>query len=89
VKRYPQRLEDLLQDQRFLNAQRYLRRVYRDPMTGTTEWGLVQAPEGGIAGVYSLSEARSISMLGPRPVAAITRNATYRDWRFVYEPPAR
>ncbi|MDH4095775.1 MAG: type II secretion system protein [Betaproteobacteria bacterium] len=89
VKRYPQRLEDLLQDRRFLNAQRYLRRVYRDPMTGTTEWGLVQAPEGGIAGVYSLSEARSISqaVLGQRQYV-VQAGALYQDWKFTYEPPS-
>lgn len=89
VKRYPQRLEDLLQDQRFLTAQRYLRRIYRDPMTGGTEWGLVQAPEGGIAGVYSLSDTRSISqaVLGQRR-EIVPAGARYQDWKFTYEPPS-
>lgn len=89
VKRYPQRLEDLLLDRRFLAPPRYLRRIYRDPMTGKTEWGLVQAPEGGIAGVYSLSDTRSIRTFSTGPMATIAGNAAYPDWRFVYEPPAR
>ncbi|MDH5222412.1 MAG: type II secretion system GspH family protein [Betaproteobacteria bacterium] len=89
AKRFPERLEDLLEDRRFLTPQRYLRKVYRDPMTGTHEWGLVQAPEGGIAGVHSLSDTQSISKSGPGPMATIAGNATYRDWRFVYEPPTR
>ena len=33
VKRYPATLEDLLQDYRFVTIQRYLRRVYADPIT--------------------------------------------------------
>lgn len=89
AKRFPERLEDLLEDRRFLTPQRYLRKVYRDPMTGTREWGLVQAPEGGIAGVYSVSATRSIGTFSPGPMATIAGNATYRDWRFVYEPPTR
>ncbi|MGB3934164.1 MAG: type II secretion system protein, partial [Burkholderiales bacterium] len=50
VKRYPERLEDLLEDKRYLTVQRYLRRVYADPITGKADWGLVPAPGGGIMG---------------------------------------
>ena len=89
MKRYPQRLDDLLQDKRFLIPQRYLREVYRDPMTGRTEWGLVQAPQGGFAGVYSVSDTRSIRTFCTGLMATIAGHAAYRDWRFVYEPPAR
>lgn len=87
-KRFPGSLEDLLEDKRFLTRPRYLRRIYRDPMTGKTEWGLVQAPEGGIAGVHSLSESRSISVasLGSDGVT-IREHRAYTEWRFVYEPP--
>lgn len=61
VKRYPGKLEELLEDGRFLNRQRYLRRVYADPMSGKAEWGLVEVPEGGIAGVYTLAEGSVLS----------------------------
>ena len=84
VKRYPERLEDLLEDRRYASVQRYLRRVYRDPMTGSSEWGVVQAPEGGIAGVHSLSERRVIKQLAVELDSAA--GATYRDLRFVYRP---
>jgi type II secretory pathway pseudopilin PulG len=50
----PARLEDLLKDPRSPNVRRYLRRIYRDPMTGSTEWGLVKSGDA-ITGVYSLS----------------------------------
>jgi type II secretory pathway pseudopilin PulG len=51
----PRKLEDLLQDPRFPSTVRHLRRIYADPMTGKTQWGLVKAPDGGILGVFSLS----------------------------------
>lgn len=50
VKRYPEKLQDLLEDKRYLVTQRYLRKIFRDPMTGKTEWGIIPAPGGGIIG---------------------------------------
>jgi len=47
--------DELLSDPRFPTPVRHLRRVYRDPMTGSTEWGLVKEPDGGLSGVYSPS----------------------------------
>jgi hypothetical protein len=58
AKTYPARLEDLVEDSRFLSRQRYLRRIYRDPFTGNADWGLVPAPQGGIMGIYSLADGR-------------------------------
>jgi len=55
IKEFPRDLKDLIKDQRYPNVQRYLRRIYRDPMTGLAQWGTVPAPGGGIMGVYSLS----------------------------------
>lgn len=34
------------------------RGIYADPFSGKAQWGLVAAPQGGIAGVYSLSAGR-------------------------------
>lgn len=53
---YPATLEDLLLDKRYPTPRRHLRRLFVDPITGQADWGLVSAPEGGIMGVYSLSE---------------------------------
>ena len=55
---YPPSLEVLLLDPRAPAIRRYLRRPYRDPLTGSAQWGLVQAPQGGIMGVYSTSTAQ-------------------------------
>lgn len=55
VKRYPEKLEDLLDDRRFLSTQRYLRKLYPDPLTGKPDWTIIAAPGGGIMGVASTS----------------------------------
>jgi type II secretory pathway pseudopilin PulG len=87
VPRYPAKLEDLLQDNRYPGVKRYLRRVYVDPMTGKPEWGIVQAPGGGIQGVYSLSTAKPMKTgnfdYDDRSFEAAP---TYAEWRFSYEP---
>jgi type II secretory pathway pseudopilin PulG len=85
-KRYPRSLEELLVDQRFPVPVRHLRRLYRDPMTGSEEWGVVKAPDGGIMGVYSLSGETPVKSgnfsHAERPFEGA---ASYADWRFVYE----
>lgn len=87
-KRYPERLEDLLEDKRYLTNQRYLRKIFRDPMTGKPDWGLVLAPEGGIMGVHSLAGARPIKQGNFRERDQTFAGANiYSEWRFVYEPP--
>lgn len=83
VKRYPEKLEDLLEDKRYVSRQRYLRRIYRDPITGKAEWNPVRAPDGGIMGVHSLSVRAPIK----RTFSDGTRGR-YSDWQFVYVPPA-
>jgi len=88
-KRYPEKLEDLLQDRRFLSTQRYLRELYRDPMTGKAKWNLIRAPEGGLMGVSSRSQARPIKTGGfPEIEEEFSGAATYAEWAFVYLPPA-
>jgi type II secretory pathway pseudopilin PulG len=88
VKRYPRALDELLKDNRFLGVQRYLRQIYADPMTGKREWGLVQAPEGGIMGVYSLSQESPLKQANfPMVLESFNGKNSYREWQFVYRPP--
>lgn len=88
AKQFPQTLEDLLLDRRYPNTQRYLRRVYRDPLTGETDWGLVRGPQGGIVGVHSLSEMQPFKQAGFRQIYEDFEGAEhYQDWKFVYRPP--
>lgn len=58
--RYPRRLEDLLNDPRQPGVRRFLRKIYADPITGSTQWGLLRSPRGEIYGVHSLSEGEPV-----------------------------
>lgn len=87
VKRYPADLRDLLKDQRFMSPQHHLRKIYTDPMTRKQEWGIVRAEDGGVAGIYSLSNARPLKTgnFDARDEGFNTAK-TYADWRFIYRP---
>lgn len=89
AKAYPSDLPSLLQDSRSTTLQRYLRRLYFDPMTGSTDWGLVKDPvSGNIMGVYSTSTQQPIKITGFPPVLANFLGAqTYQQWQFIYAPP--
>jgi hypothetical protein len=86
-KRFPRSLEELLEDRRHAVPQRHLRKMYVDPMTGKPHWGIIQAPSGGIMGVYSLSEAQPIKSRGFAPRDITLADAVrYSDWHFSYVP---
>lgn len=86
-KRYPHKLEDLLLDRRFPVAVRHLRRLYPDPMTGSEEWGVVKAPDGGIMGVYSLAEGTPLKQAEfANDDRTFHQATTYAEWRFFHEP---
>ena len=79
----PAKLEDLLDDERFPKTVHHLRRLYPDPITGSTEWGLLRASDR-IAGVYSLSEKQPLKQAGFEPVyEQFSGKAAYREWLFV------
>ena len=86
---YPRTLDDLLKDPRQPSTQRYLRKLYPDPMTGKSEWGLVKGPDGGIGGVYSLSEDKPLKVAGFKLRDASLEGAQkYSDWKFNFSPVA-
>lgn len=86
ARRFPPQLEDLVRDSRYPTVQRYLRKLYRDPMTNSLDWGLVRASDGGIAGVYSKSEQKPLKIAGFSSWSARLENAQkYSEWIFVYE----
>jgi type II secretory pathway pseudopilin PulG len=87
VKRFPQSLEELLQDKRHPVAKRHLRRIYADPMTARPQWGMIAAPEGGVMGVYSLAEGQPIKSAGfEQRDIAFTGAEHYSGWQFAYLP---
>lgn len=86
-KTFPRALDDLLKDPRFANH-RYLRAAYPDPMgVGKKEWTLVRAPDGGIAGVASASQAIPLKQANfPVGLETFQGAKTYADWIFQYVP---
>jgi type II secretory pathway pseudopilin PulG len=87
LNQYPRALEDLLKDPRKPNTERYLRKLYADPLTLKGEWGIVKGPDGGIMGVYSQSEDKPVKVAGfPLVNRDFEGTAKYSDWKFVYSP---
>ena len=86
---FPKKLEDLVEDKRFPMPMRHLRRIYVDPMTATSDWGLVEAPGGaGIMGVYSRSEEKPIKTGNFSAKQQAFEDAdSYAKWDFTYSPP--
>ena len=85
---YPKSLEQLLKDERFAFNRRYLRRLYRDPVTGK-DLATVESPEGGIMGVRSASEAPPAKTANfPAGYETFEGAQRYADWQFVYTPAA-
>lgn len=85
AKQYPRELDGLLKDPRAAALRRYLRKLYRDPITGTNEWGMIKAADGGIMGVYSLSDAAPFKTANfPQRYAEFEGKSKYSDWKFAY-----
>lgn len=83
VARGPRILEDLLKDPRSPAIRRHLRQVYADPLTGSSNWGLVRDSAGFIVGVYSLADGEPIKRSGFEPKWSGFEDAKgYNDWVF-------
>jgi type II secretory pathway pseudopilin PulG len=86
VAQYPESLDELLEDHRFPSIQRHLRRLYPDPMTGSTTWGLTRSIDNRITGVYSLSTQTPLKVANfPTQWQEFENMTSYADWRFVAE----
>lgn len=79
----PTRLEQLVEDQRFPTPRRHLRRIYRDPLTGRAEWGVVKTGDV-IVGVHSLSKMAPLRREDlPLELGNAAKSATmYSEWVF-------
>ena len=89
VKQYPPNLEALLKDERFPQPKRYLRKLYLDPVTQREGWGILEAPSGGVMGIYSLSAAKPYKTKNFRLMYRHFENKKYYgEWYFAYVPLA-
>ncbi len=86
AKEFPQSLDDLLLDKRFPNTKRHLRKLYADPITSNTAWGLIKQQQQ-ITGIYSVSKLVPIKKFGfPDQYETFSTALEYNDWKFNYLP---
>ena len=80
----PVTLADLLRDPRFPTPKRHLRKIFVDPVTGRTEWGVVYAGDRtGVVAIYSLSNARPVKISNfPQRFAGFAGALKISDWKF-------
>jgi type II secretory pathway pseudopilin PulG len=82
---FPKSLEDLVLDRRQPTTKRYLRRVYADPLTGTTDWGVVAGPGETIMGVFSQAEGTPFKQGNFSVInQSFTGQGSYQGWVFLY-----
>lgn len=82
-KTFPKSLQDLLEDRRSGRVVRHLRKVFVDPMTMGSEWGLKRDPQGRITGIHSLSRERPFRKSGfGQDQDAFAEALSYSDWVF-------
>ena len=91
--RYPANLEVLLESNDLgvtgagAKKSRFLRKLYQDPMTNESNWGLVVGPDKRVQGIYSLSEEKPFKTTGfINADADLELAKKYSDWKFVYVP---
>lgn len=85
----PPSLKELLRDPRSPAVRRHLRKIYIDPMTGSTDWGIIWMADGkGVLGVYSKSPVQplKIANFNPKLVGFEGKQHIY-EWHFVGTGP--
>ncbi len=86
ARQYPQSLDDLIDDRRFPQTVRHLRKRYRDPISGKDEWGLV-VEQGRIIGIHSQSTQTPLKRANfAKADAEFADRASYAEWQFIYRP---
>uniref|UniRef100_A0ABX1PJP9 Type II secretion system protein n=2 Tax=Aromatoleum anaerobium TaxID=182180 RepID=A0ABX1PJP9_9RHOO len=80
---WPASLDELVEDRRFPTVRRHLRRIYRDPLSGRPDWGLVREGQA-IVGIHSRETGEPIrkSGLPPELGPAAPSAARYDEWIF-------
>lgn len=87
---FPAALQDLLLDPRSPARRRYLRQIYDDPMTRSTDWALIRNPQGRIVGVHSRATGVPVKTgRFAQPYVSFEKARTYADWKFTAVPELR
>jgi type II secretory pathway pseudopilin PulG len=83
VHAWPVQFEDLIEDRRFPEPRRHLRKLFADPMSPETPWGVVRQGNA-LIGVYSQSIGVPFRQAGFSNLQQGFEAAqTYAAWRFV------
>lgn len=83
---YPRELAELVEDNRFPDPRRHIRRLYPDPVTHSDDWGLLRDLDGRITGVYSRSVQAPFKQSGfDAQWSGFEGLQQYSDWQFVAE----
>lgn len=87
----PANLDELVEDKRFPYPVRHLRKVFRDPMTGKTDWKL-NIQDGRIVAISSRSERDVLRDTKTLPkfvsISSAVEEPRYCDWLFTKPPQA-
>lgn len=87
LKHYPQSLDELLRDPRYIGTVRHLRELYPDPLDPARPWGLVRDERGGIVGVFSRSaDAPLLRQPAVAGIVSLPSSSRYDEWKFVALP---
>lgn len=79
----PTKLTQLVRDSGGLVVHRDLRHLYIDPMTASTDWGLVQMPDGEITGVFSRAHGKPLKQTNfPKGLEDFADAKDYSEWVF-------
>ena len=80
----PPSLQELLKDPRTPALRRHLRKIFVDPVTGSTEWGIVYVADRlGVVAVYSLSQARPLKIGNfDSRFSGFENKEHFSDWKF-------
>jgi type II secretory pathway pseudopilin PulG len=88
VNAYPTSLDELLEDHRVPTVRRHLRKLFVDPLTGTSHWGLLYAG-GHIVGIYSLAPGKPLKQAGfDGADVGFAGAQRYSDWIFAWPAQA-
>jgi type II secretory pathway pseudopilin PulG len=90
ARRFPVTMNELLEDLRNPDKpQRFLRKLYADPMTGEPNWGEVRLANGQLVGVYSLSDNTPLKQVGfAKRDKDLAEKLRYSEWVFRSPLPA-
>lgn len=82
VAQFPERLEQLVIDERWPQPRHHLRRLWPDPITNSVNWQLVRS-QGRIVGVHSRSKAAPLKRANFEEGNQFMKAESYADWVFL------